>query len=254
MRSWTWTIILVLAVIALPVWTAALSESFRHCVQSSGDDLGPNLFTAIYHLLRMGTVCAGRLANSNQGAASAVAGGIGIIVAIAVFLVYHRQANIMDRQADIAERQENLQRAWVIAGMGYNHHFRTDADTNARWIGPNGGPIAYCNPGFHNYGQTPAFVSYLDWAFCPDPPPTEPKWFACTRTKINDWVGTSQEQKPVQEQPIYEMTKDTVIFYGRLVYIDVLKREHYSGFIYRWKIDGTHERLGGDYPKYVEWT
>jgi len=202
--------------------------------------------------LHIGTVCAAKLANSNSGAASAVAGVIGVIVAIAVFLVYHRQANIMDRQADISQPQENLQRAWVIAGMGYNHHLRLDS-SGARIIGPNGGPIAYCEPGFHNYGQTPAFVSYLDWAFCSDPPPAKPNWDACTRTAINDWADTSQELRPIPVQPIYEMTKATVIFYGRLVYIDVLKRQRYCGFIYRWHINGTHERLGGEYPEYVEW-
>jgi hypothetical protein len=53
--------------------------------------------------------------------------------------------------------------------------------------------------------------------------------------------------------PSHEMMADTIIFYGRLVYVDVLKRRRYCGFIYRWRIDGTHERLGDEYPKYVDW-
>jgi hypothetical protein len=45
-----------------------------------------------------------------------------------------------------------------------------------------------------------------------------------------------------------------IIFYGRLHYLDVLKRPRYCGFIYRWRSDGpNHDRLGGDYRKYVEW-
>ena len=50
------------------------------------------------------------------------------------------------------------------------------------------------------------------------------------------------------------MTTPTVIFYGRLVYLDVLERERYCGFIYRWSLDGkNHDRLGDKYPKYVKW-
>jgi hypothetical protein len=48
------------------------------------------------------------------------------------------------------------------------------------------------------------------------------------------------------------MEKGTIIFYGRLTYLDVLKAKRWTGFIYRWHADGTHERLGDRYPKYVE--
>jgi hypothetical protein len=40
-----------------------------------------------------------------------------------------------------------------------------------------------------------------------------------------------------------------------LVYQDVFERDRYCGFIYLWN-NGTqdHERLGGKYRKYVQWT
>ena len=66
-------------------------------------------------LLGLGVVAAPfwmKLASENEDAANAVIGGINLInliVLIMVLVVYWRQANIM-------ERQENLQRAWVIAG------------------------------------------------------------------------------------------------------------------------------------------
>src|SRR5262249_4292339 len=146
-----------------------------------------------------------------------------LIVLIMVLVVYWRQANIM-------ERQENLQRAWVIAGMGHNHHNAVDPATGFLMSGPNGRPIVFCNPGFHNYGQTPAFARYLQWGFCSDPPPAKPNWSACTKSPINDWIDTSEKMRPVLVQPSHEMTEATVIFYGRLAYFDVFKRRRYSGF------------------------
>jgi hypothetical protein len=52
-----------------------------------------------------------KIAPGGAAAASAFSGSISLIGAIAVLIVYWRQAEIM-------ERQENLQRAWLIAGMG----------------------------------------------------------------------------------------------------------------------------------------
>ena len=137
--------------------------------------------------------------------------------------------------------------------MGYNHHNAVDPVTGFLMSGPNGRPIVFCNPGYHNYGQTPAFARYLQWGFCSDPPTADPNWSACTKTTISDWIDTSESVRPVPARPSHEMTEATVIFYGRLAYFDVFKRQRYSGFIYRWRIDGTHERLGDKYPKYAEW-
>jgi hypothetical protein len=199
-------------------------------------------------------------ANKNQGAASALAAGIGVIVTLAVLVVYWHQAHIMtlqartmERQAGIMEGQQNLQRAWLVAGMGRDHYGKSDAK-DALITGPNGRPVRFCRPNFHNYGQTPAFVSYLDWNFCPDPPPKEPDWRACKRLQINNWTDTSGEPKVIEVEPSHEMTTPTIIFYGRLTYQDVLKRERYCGFIYRWRLDAkNHDRLGDEYPAYVEW-
>ena len=66
-------------------------------------------------------------------------------------------------------------------------------------------------------------------------------------------TGKSQAVVPLPVSPTYEMPEATVIFYRRLTYRDVLKRDRWSGFIYRWHIDGTHERLGGKYPEYINW-
>ena len=137
-----------------------------------------------------------------------------LIVAIAVFVVSWRQADIMklqaktmERQADIMEGQQDLQRAWLIAGMGDAHRPKVDAD---------GRTVQYCNPNFHNYGQTPAFVRYLDWNFCPDPPPKEPDWHACERNRfqINNWASPSRDPTLIEVEPSHEMTAPTVIFYG----------------------------------------
>ena len=51
------------------------------------------------------------------------------------------------------------------------------------------------------------------------------------------------------------MTKPTIIYYGRLAYLDVLKPPRYCGFIYRWNrdVEPNHERVGDKYPKYVKW-
>ena len=152
------------------------------------------------------------------------------------------------------ERQENLQRAWLIVGMGPWHSgYEGTPD-----LGPKGGPIVHCKPEYHNYGQTPAFVRHLDYAFCSDPPPKEPDWRACERNRfqINNWAGTRRKAIRIDRlQPSWEMTTPTIIYYGRLAYVDVLKRERYCGFIYRWHKDGepNHERVGNEYPKYVEW-
>ena len=116
-----------------PLWVVASSEAFNQCTQNI-DQNHPGF--AVIRWFRTITDCTGNLANDDPGAASAVAGGIGVIVALAVLVVYWRQADIMELQsktmelqsktmelqANIMERQENLQRAWVIAGMGYNHH------------------------------------------------------------------------------------------------------------------------------------
>jgi len=178
---------------------------------------------------------------------TAVIAAITLVVTVAILGVYAVQALIM-------ERQENLQRAWLIAGMGFVHFNEVDAN-GIQVNGPNGRPIVFCNPGFHNYGQTPAFVRYLQWGFCSDPPPAKPNWSTCTKSPINDWIDTSGKMRPALVQPRHElMATGTIIFYGRLVYSDVLKRERHSGFIYRWHGDGGHERLGDKYPKYVEWT
>lgn len=199
--------ILVLALVGAPIWIVASSQAFRQCILYSSRDVGQNLFVVAYHWLRIGTDCTGKLANDNQGAASAVAGGVGVIVAIAVMFVYRRQATLMDlqartmerqagimeRQADITERQENLQRAWLIAGMGDIYHYERDDKKafddkdpfkEAYLMGPHGRPLVYCNPDFRNYGQTPAFVRYLEYGFCPDPPPQEPNWQSCQRFEI----------------------------------------------------------------------
>jgi hypothetical protein len=65
---------------------------------------------------------------------------------------------------------------------------------------------------------------------------------------------TSGGAKPIEVSPAHElMEKGTIIFYGRLTYLDVLKAKRWTGFIYRWHADGTHERLGDRYSKYVEW-
>jgi hypothetical protein len=186
-----------------------------------------------------------RVTPSDPATASAFTGSITLVAAIAVLVVYWRQAGIM-------ERQENLQRAWVVAGMGPSHTFARDA-MGEPMNGPNGRPRMRCQPNCHNYGQTPAFLKYLEWGFCFEPAPATPDWGACTRTEINNWVGTSQGPFAVTVSPDHEMIADTVIFYGRVTYLDVLKRERYCGFIYRWHINGTHDRLGGEYPKYVEW-
>ena len=129
-----------------------------------------------------------KLATDNEKLANAVAGGLGLILAIAVLAVYWRQANIV-------ERQENLQRAWLIAGMGDVHHNEVDA-TGAQITGPNKRPVVFCNPNYHNYGQTPAFVSYLDYGFCSDPPPAKPNWRACKQFPINNWTSTSKIPSP----------------------------------------------------------
>jgi hypothetical protein len=58
-------------------------------------------------------------------------------------------------------------------------------------------------------------------------------------------------------KPTHKITTPTIIFYGRLVYLDVVKRRRYSGFVYRWyrddRLGPQHDRLGYDYPKYVKW-
>ena len=46
-------------------------------------------------------------------------------------------------------------------------------------------------------------------------------------------IDTSGSVRPIHARPSHEMTETTVIFYGRLAYFDVFKREGYSGFIYR---------------------
>ena len=260
MKSWAGLvliIILVLAVVLAPIWVVASSKSFNQCTQII--DQNHSGFGGI-HWLRIVTHCAGKLANDNQGAASAFAGGIGVIVALAVLVVYWHQADVMklqartmERQAEIMEGQQNLQRAWLIVGMGPWHSgFDSTPD-----IGPSGGPIVSCKPEFHNYGQTPAFVSYLDYAFCSDPPPPTPNWGACKRFPINNWACTCQKAIRIDRlQPSCEMTAPTIIYYGRLAYVDVLKRPRYCGFIYRWHRDDgepNHERVGDEYPKYVEW-
>jgi hypothetical protein len=197
-------------------------------------------------LVVIGTPLWTNYASASPGVASAITAGLGLVVAILVLVVYWRQANIM-------EHQENLQRAWLVAGMGPTHLPQMDDEGQPK-IGPNGRPMVCCQPNFHNYGNTPAFVQYLDWGFCSDPPPVQPDWRACTRTLINNWADTSGAAKPIEVSPAHElMEKGTIIFYGRLTYLDVLKAKRWTGFIYRWHADGTHERLGDRYSKYVEW-
>jgi hypothetical protein len=67
-----------------------------------------------------------------------------------------------------------------------------------------------CQPNFHNYGNTPAFVQYLDWGFCSDPPPVQPDWRACTRTLINNWADTSGAAKPIEVSPAHELMENPV--------------------------------------------
>ena len=182
--------------------------------------------------------------NDNTSRTGLIVAIVTLIVTILILVVYVFQAITM-------HRQENLQRAWLIVGMGRWH---SGYDSTPE-IGPNGGPIVSCKPEFHNYGQTPAFVSYLDYAFCSDPPPRKPNWDACKRFPINNWASTCQKAIRIEVEPYCEMTKPTIIYYGRLAYLDVLKRPRYCGFIYRWNRDGgpNHERVGDKYPKYVKW-
>jgi hypothetical protein len=182
--------------------------------------------------------CTARVANVHQGA-------LAFTVGLLVLGIYWRQAGLMDQQQD-------LQRAWVIAGMGNSHGDALDPKTGDPTVTGNGGPM-FCLPGYRNYGQTPAFVRYLDCGFCPDPPPRKPNWSTCKRTLINGWIGTTENVWRVYTQPSWQMTTPTIIFYGRLTYIDVLKRKRHVGFIYRWHIDGRHEPLGGEHPKYADW-
>jgi hypothetical protein len=107
------------------------------------------------------------------------------------------------------ERQEKLQRAWLVAGMGPTHSPKMDDEGQPKF-GPNGRPMVCCQPNFHNYGNTPAFVQYLDWGFCSDPPPVQPDWRACTRTLINNWADTSGAAKPIEVSPAHELMENPV--------------------------------------------
>ena len=73
------------------------------------------------------------------------------------------------------------------------------------------------------------------------------------RFQINNWTSTCQKAKPIEVEPFHEMSTPTVIFYGRLVYFDVLERKQYFGLISLAPRRHEHDRLGDKYPKYVKW-
>src|ERR1700733_13750501 len=113
------------------------------------------------------------------------------------------------RQANIMGAPRKLQRAWLVAGMGPTHSPQMDDEGQPKF-GPNGRPMVCCQPNFHKYGNPPAFVQYLDWGFCSDPPPVQPDWRACTRTLINNWADTSGAAKPIEVSPAHELMENPV--------------------------------------------
>jgi hypothetical protein len=237
--------ILVLALVGAPIWIVASSQAFRQCILYSSRDVGQNLFVVAYHWLRIGTDCTGKLANDNQGAASAVAGGVGVIVAIAVMFVYRRQATLMDlqartmerqagimeRQADITERQENLQRAWLIAGMGA---FTIMSAMTKRLLMTKillKKLILWAPTGDHSC------TAILIFAITGKPALSSDIWntdFVLTlphRSQIgspangsrSNWIDTSKRLERIEVKPSHEMPETgKIIFYGRLHYLDVL--------------------------------
>lgn len=173
-------------------------------------------------------------------------------VAVAWFTV--ELSKVGRRQAKILEGQQNLQRAYIFGGCGPTWLLgNIVGQATVPALGPKGFPQIGFQPGYRNYGQTPAWVLDVVTVFCPEPLPERPNYQSGTRFIISDSARPDGENVPFSSPVVVEMTTPTLMYYGRFRYIDMLGNRRHSGFVYRLLDNGGHERIADAHPDYLDW-
>jgi hypothetical protein len=163
---------------------------------------------------------------------------INVVVAVVIAVLTFVLARVGWRQAKIIDAQQRLQRAYVFGGCG---------ETGLSESAPNGLPVFCFQPGYRNYGQTPAWVDRMVLVYCPEPLPRRPNYDAGETREISDSVGPGGHLCLAPGGPeMREMATPTLMLYGRIYYLDMLENERFSSFVYRLRNDGRHERIAGE--------
>jgi len=171
----------------------------------------------------------------------------GFVLTISILGVYRQQRTIM-------ERQQKLQLAWIFGGIGGAPGLWGDPTTGVTFHGPGGFPVLVLTPGYHNYGATPAWVIDLTYVLCAESLPDVPDYASGRTLIISDSSAPDGNVRNIPNSPIFiEIPTETIMIYGRFRYLDALRQERYSGFIYRLRDDGKHDRVHDAPAAYLDW-
>src|SRR5262249_8851374 len=106
-----------------------------------------------------------------------------------------------------------------------------------------GFPQITFRPGYHNYGQTPAWVLQVDTVVCEEPLPPKPRYEIGKQIVISDSARPNGEEIPFSGPVVIEMRASTLRYYGRFPYVDMLGTRRHSSFVYRLRNNGGHEPI-----------
>jgi hypothetical protein len=161
-----------------------------------------------------------------------------------------------NRQEKILEGQQNLQRAYIFGGCGPTRFIQSQ-DTFSGAIRPvpgkNGFPQIAFEPGYRNFGQTPAWVLEVYAVFCQELP-ERPDYESGRKYTISDSLPPDSSDYRKFDAIEIEMTTPTLMYYGRIYYRDMLGKNRHSSFVYRLRDDGDHDRIADAHPDYLEMT
>lgn len=176
--------------------------------------------------------CSGVFVDRNESSVTAISTLVIAVFTIAlVFVAWH--------QASIAKNQDRMQRAYIFGGTG---HVRSSFALNEE-----GKPIpnAWVIPvEFANSGQTPAWVHHVSYATCKmGEIPRFPNYRKMTKIVISDPVAPGAT-RPTPKSPVTIPTgTESLVFYGRYYFTDMLGDHRYCGFAYELMVGGSERRI-----------
>jgi len=155
----------------------------------------------------------------------------------------------------LGRKQFRLQRAYIFGGCGPTFLWGAPGTGTPASTGPH--PEIWVHPAYHNDGLTPGWIEYLMWDTCREADlPRRASYRRARKIIISDDTPPTKETRAVPGGPLHiEMQHDNLMFYGRFFYLDMMGKQRYSSFIYRFRTNGTHERVfDGVHDSYWKWT
>jgi hypothetical protein len=153
----------------------------------------------------------------------------------------------------VGHNQLRLQRAYIFGGCGPTFLWGQNETPS-----PTGtDPEIWVLPDYHNDGLTPGWIEYLLIDVCREVElPRRATYRRAQRIIISDETPPDKITRKIPIAPLrIVMRHDNMMFYGRYYYRDMIRRRRYSSFIYRFRTDGTHERVFDNvHRSYWKWT